>query len=170
MAGGVFKPGDEVIILPSGFTTRVLAIHSPEGEMEEAYAPQSICLTLKDEIDISRGDMIAKPNNQPRIAQDIEAMICWFSQSPMRARGKYVLRHTTRETQAIVQEVRYQVDINTLHKMEEVDSFSLNEIGRVKLRTAVPLLHDAYRRNRQTGSFILIDPGTNETVGAGMIV
>jgi len=170
VAGGVFKPGDEVTILPSGFNTTVLAVHSVGGELQEAHAPQSVCLTLHDEIDISRGDMIVKPNNQPRIEQDIEAMICWFSQTPMRARSKYILRHTTLETKAIVQEVRYQVDINTLHKIENVDSFNLNEIGRVRLRTAVPLLHDAYRRNRQTGSFILIDPGTNETVGAGMIV
>ena len=114
--------------------------------------------------------MIAKPNNQPRIDQDIDAMICWFSQTPMRPRGKYILRHTTRETKAVVEEIRYKVDIDTLHKIEEVESFQLNEIGRIRLRTAVPLLHDAYRRNRQTGSFILIDPGTNETVGAGMIL
>jgi sulfate adenylyltransferase subunit 1 len=170
VAGGVFKPGDEVAVLPSGFTTKVKAIHSVEGELSEAFAPQSVCLTLEDEIDLSRGDMIVKPNNQPQISQDIDAMICWFSKTPLRTRGKYILRHTTRETKAIVEEVRYQVDINTLHKIEDVDSFSLNEIGRVRLRTAVPLLHDAYRRNRQTGSFILVDPGTNETAGAGMIL
>lgn len=170
VAGGVFKPGDDVSVLPSGFTTKVKAIHTATGEKTEAYAPQSVCLTLEDEIDLSRGDMIVKPNNQPQISQDIDAMICWFSKTPLRARGKYVIRHTTRETKAIVQELRYQVDINSLHKVEGVDSFNLNEIGRVKLRTAVPLLHDSYRRNRQTGSFILIDPGTNETMGAGMIL
>ncbi|MFP6898352.1 MAG: sulfate adenylyltransferase subunit CysN [Roseibacillus sp.] len=170
VAGGVFKPGDEVTVLPSGFTTKVKAIHSPDGEKTEAYAPQSVCLTLEDEIDLSRGDMIVKPKNQPQISQDIDAMVCWFSQAPMRARGKYILRHTTRETKVIVEELCYEVDINTLHKVEGVESFSLNEIGRVRLRTAVPLLHDSYRRNRQTGSFILIDPGTNETVGAGMIL
>ncbi len=170
VAGGVFKPGDEVAVLPSGFTTRVKGIHAADGEKSEAYSPQSVCLTLEDEIDLSRGDMIAKPNNQPKIDQDIDAMICWFSQTPMRSRGKYLLRHTTRETKAVVEEIRYQVDIDTLHKIEEVESFQLNEIGRIRLRTAVPLLHDAYRRNRQTGSFILIDPGTNETVGAGMIL
>lgn len=170
VAGGVFRAGDDVTILPSGFTTKVKGIHSPNGELDEAFAPQSVCMTLQDEIDLSRGDMIVKPNNQPTVSQDIEAMVCWFSKTAMRSRGKYILRHTTRETKAIVQEIRYQVDINTLHKVEGVDSFNLNEIGRVKLRTAVPLLHDAYRRNRQTGSFILIDPGTNETVGAGMIV
>ncbi|MFP6864691.1 MAG: sulfate adenylyltransferase subunit CysN [Roseibacillus sp.] len=170
VAGGVFKPGDEVTVLPSGFTTKVKAIHSPDGEKTEAYAPQSVCLTLEDEIDLSRGDMIVKPKNQPQISQDIDAMVCWFSQTPMRARGKYILRHTTRETKVIVEELCYEVDINTLHKVEGAESFRLNEIGRVRLRTAVPLLHDSYRRNRQTGSFILIDPGTNETVGAGMIL
>ncbi|MDE0595065.1 MAG: sulfate adenylyltransferase subunit CysN [Roseibacillus sp.] len=170
VGGGVFRPGDEVAVLPSGFTSKVKAIHSVDGELSEAFAPQSVCLTLEDEIDLSRGDMIVKPNNQPQISQDIDAMICWFSKSPLRTRGKYILRHTTRETKAIVEEVRYQVDINTLHKIEDVDSFSLNEIGRVRLRTAVPLLHDAYRRNRQTGAFILVDPGTNETAGAGMIL
>jgi sulfate adenylyltransferase subunit 1 len=127
-------------------------------------------MTLHDEIDISRGDMIVKPNNQPKVEQDIEAMVSWFSQTPLQQRGKYILRHTTLETKAIVQEIRYQVDINTLHKVEGVESLIMNDIGRIKIRTAAPLLHDAYRRNRNTGSFILVDPGTNETVGAGMIV
>ncbi|NNC90698.1 MAG: GTP-binding protein [Akkermansiaceae bacterium] len=170
VAGGVFKPGDEVRILPSGFTTRVQAIYDSGESVEEAFAPQSVCMTLHDEIDISRGDMIVKPNNQPKVEQDIEAMICWFSNTPMSNRGKYILRHTTLETKAIVQEIRYQVDINTLHKIEGVDSLIMNDIGRVRLRTAAPLLHDPYRRNRNTGSLLLVDPGTNETVGAGMIV
>ena len=170
VAGGVFRSGDEVVVLPSGFKTKVKSIHQSEETVDEAYAPQSVCMTLQDEIDISRGDMIVKPNNQPEASQDIEAMISWFSQNPMQQRGKYLLRHTTQETQAVIREVRYQVDINTLHKIEGVDSFKMNEIGRVKIRTAAPLLHDSYRRNRNTGSFILVDPGTNETVGAGMIV
>jgi sulfate adenylyltransferase subunit 1 len=170
VAGGVFRSGDEVVILPSGFKTQIQSIHHAEEVVEEAFAPQSVCLTLHDEIDISRGDMIVKPNNQPEVGQDIEAMVCWFSQSPMQARGKYLIRHTTRETKAIVQEIRYQVDINTLHKVEGVDSLIMNDIGRIRLRTAAPLFHDAYRRNRNTGSFVLVDPGTNETVGAGMIV
>jgi sulfate adenylyltransferase subunit 1 len=114
--------------------------------------------------------MIVKANNPPTVSQDIEAMVCWFSQTPMADRGKYILRHTTRETQAAIKDVRYLVDINTLHKVEGVSSFAMNEIGRVALRTATPLIHDAYRRNRITGSFILIHPGTNETVGAGMIL
>jgi sulfate adenylyltransferase subunit 1 len=170
VAGGVFRPGDEVTVLPSGFTTCIEAIHTADGTIAEAFAPQSVCMTLHDEIDISRGDMIVKPNNQAQSDQNIEAMICWFSQTPMRGRGKYIIRHTTREMQAVVQEIRYQVDVNTLHKIEGVDSLVMNDIGRVKLRTASPLLHDSYRRNRNTGSFLLIDPGTNETVGAGMIV
>jgi sulfate adenylyltransferase subunit 1 len=170
VAGGVFKPGDEVTVLPSGFTTRVKAIHTADGELEEAFAPQSVTLTLADEIDISRGDTLVKANNTPEVSQDIEAMICWFSPKPMAPRAKLIVRHTTQETKAIVQEVKYHVDINTLHKVEGMDSFQMNDIGRISLRTAVPLIHDSYRRNRITGSFVLIDPGTNETVAAGMIV
>jgi sulfate adenylyltransferase subunit 1 len=170
VAGGVFKPGDEVLALPSGFRTKVKAIWHDGGNLPEAFAPQSVCLTLHDEIDISRGDMIVKANNPPEVSQDIEAMICWFSPRPMPQRAKFILRHTTRETQVLLKEIRYQVDINTLHKVEGVDSFVMNDIGRVALRSAVPLIHDAYRRNRLTGSFILVDPGTNETVAAGMIV
>ena len=170
VAGGVFKPGDEVTVLPSGFTTRVKAIHSPDGDLKEAFAPQSICITLDEEIDISRGDTLVKTNNPPRVAQDIDAMICWFSNKPMPPKAKLVIRHTTQETKAIIQEVKYHVDINTLHKIEGVTGFNMNDIGRISLRTAVPLIHDSYRRNRITGSFILIDPGTNETVAAGMIV
>jgi sulfate adenylyltransferase subunit 1 len=170
VAGGVFKPGDEVTVLPSGFTTRVKSIHGPVGELLEAYAPQSVCFTLTDAIDISRGDTLVKANNPPRVSQTIEAMICWFSQKPMLPREKWIVRHTTHETKAIIQEVKYHVDINSLHKIEGVESFNMNDIGRISMRTAVPLIHDSYRRNRTTGSFILIDPGTHETVGAGMIV
>jgi len=170
VAGGVFKPGDAVTVLPSGFTSRIKAIHSPGGELKEAFAPQSVCFTLTDEIDISRGAMLVKANNPPQVSQDIEAMVCWFSSRAMPPRAKLILRHTTQETKAVVQEVKYQVDINTLHKIEDVDGFAMNDIGRISLRTAVPLFYDSYRRNRQTGSFILIDPGTNETVAAGMII
>jgi sulfate adenylyltransferase subunit 1 len=170
VAGGVFKPGDEVTVLPSGFKSVIKAIHTADGELEEAFAPQSVCLTLTDEIDISRGDMITKSNNPPRVGQDIEAMICWFSPRPMPPRAKLVVRHTTLETKAVIQEVRYHVDVNTLHKIEHVDTFQMNDIGRISLRTATPLVHDSYRQNRITGSFVLIDPGTNETVAAGMII
>jgi sulfate adenylyltransferase subunit 1 len=170
VAGGVFKPGDDVTVMPSGFSTKVKAIHQDEKELGEAFAPQSVTITLDDEIDISRGDMLVKANNPPKQGQDIEAMICWFSNTNLNPRGKFVIRHTTKETKAIVQDIRYKVDVNTLRKEEDTSSFSLNEIGRVSLRTASPLFYDSYNQNRQTGSFILIDPGTNETVGAGMIL
>jgi sulfate adenylyltransferase subunit 1 len=170
VAGGVFKPGDDVTVLPSGFTTKVKEIHADGGTIDEAFAPQSVTVTLANEIDISRGDMIVKANNPPSVSQDIEAMVCWFSQTPMAERGKYVLRHTTRETQAVIKGIRYLMDINTLHKIENASAFAMNDIGRITLRTAAPLIHDSYRRNRITGSFILIHPGTNETVGAGMIL
>ena len=138
-------------------------------EVEEAYSPLSVAITLEDEIDISRGDMIVKSNNPPTVGQDIEAMICWFSDKPMTSRGKYILRHTSREVKAIIKEVNYKVNINTLHKIEDDLEFQLNDIGRIMLHTSAPLMYDRYKRNRSTGSFILIDPQTNETVAAGMI-
>ncbi len=171
VAGGVFKPGDEVTVLPSGFTSKIKALESLNGEVQEAFAPLSITMTLEDEIDISRGDMIVKPNNQPEVKQDIDAMICWFSDSKkLQTRGKYILRHTTKEVKAVVKEVRYKVNINNLHKIEDDLEFSLNDIGRIAIRTSSPLFFDRYRQNRNTGSFILIDEGTNETVAAGMII
>lgn len=170
IAGGVFKPGDDVIVLPSGFSTRIKGIHAMEGDLEEAFHPLSVSMTLEDEIDISRGDMIVKPNNQPKVSQDIDAMICWFSERPLLGKAKVVLRHTTREVKALVQEIRYKVNINTLHKIEDDLTLQLNDIGRISLRTSAPLFYDSYRRNRQTGGFVLIDEFTNETIAAGMIV
>ncbi len=171
VAGGVFKPGDDIVVQPSGFSSKIKSIETFEGPLEEAFAPLSVAITLEDEIDISRGDMIVKPNNQPQKGQEIDAMICWFSESAkLNPRGKYYLRHTTREVKAIVQEVRYKVNINTLHKIEDDLEFGLNDIGRISLKTSAPLLFDSYRKNRITGSFILIDPQTNVTVAAGMIV
>ena len=170
VAGGVFKPGDEVQVLPSGFATRVRAIHFDEKEIGEAFAPQSVTITLEDDIDISRGDMLAKKNSPPKSGQDMEAMICWFSSAKkLQNRGKYLLRHTTREVQALVSEVKYKVNINTLHKISDDLELGMNDIGRISLRTSAPLFFDEYRRNRITGSFILVDPQTNETVAAGMI-
>ncbi|MEM7145430.1 MAG: sulfate adenylyltransferase subunit CysN [Verrucomicrobiota bacterium] len=170
VAGGVFKPGDEVLVLPSGFTSHIKSIDTFDGPLEEAYSPQSVTILLDDEIDISRGDMIVKPNNPPHQEQDLEAMVCWFSERPLTPRGKYVLRHTTKEVKAMVKEVRYKVNINTLHKIEDDFEFHLNDVGRIALRTSAPLYFDSYRRNRNTGSFVLIDEQTNETVAAGMIV
>lgn len=170
VAGGVFKPGDEVRILPSGFTTRIDTIETFEGTIEEAFSPLSVTMTLEEEYDISRGDMIVKTNNPPEVGQDIEAMICWFSERPMVPRGKYVLRHSTKEVRAMVSDAKYKININTLHKIEGNVEFHLNDIGRISLRTSAPLFYDRYRRNRNTGSFVLIDDQTNETVAAGMIV
>ncbi len=170
VAGGVFKKGDEVTILPSGFSTRISRILSGSEERENAFFPQSVTILLEDEIDVSRGDMIVKPNNQPKISQDLDARVCWFSASRKLTRGgKFIFRHTTREAQAIVSEINYKVDVNTLRKVEEIDGFEMNDVGRVMLRVSQPVFHDAYRRNRNTGSFILVDPFTNETVAAGML-
>ncbi|MFQ3224651.1 MAG: sulfate adenylyltransferase subunit 1 [Lentimonas sp.] len=171
VAGGVFKPGDEVTVLPSGFTSKIKAIESMDGPQEEVFAPMSATITLEDEIDMSRGDMLVKANNQPQPTQDIDAMICWFSSDKqLSGRGKYILRHTTKEVKAIVTEVCYKVNINTLHKMEDDVVFSLNDIGRIKIRTSAPLIADSYKSNRITGSFVLIDELTNATVAAGMII
>mgnify|MGYP001200421635 FL=1 len=171
IAGGVFKPGDAVKVLPSGFESTIKAIQTMDGELEEAFAPMSVAMTLHDEIDISRGDMIVKPNNPPEARQDIDAMICWFSsEKKLAGRGKFTIRHTERECKAIVSEVKYKVNINTLHKIEDDLVFSLNDIGRVSLRTSAPLIADSYKRNRISGSFVLIDEQTNETVAAGMII
>jgi sulfate adenylyltransferase subunit 1 len=171
IAGGVFKPGDEVTVLPSGFQSKVKAIHTLNGELAEAYAPMSVAVTLVDEIDISRGDMLVKRNNPPVPRQDVEAMICWFSaDKTLTARGKFILRHTTKEVKAIIKEVRYKVNINTLHKIEADLEFTLNDIGRISLRTSAPIIADSYKSNRITGSFVLIDDQTNETVAAGMII
>ena len=171
IAGGVFKPGDPVTVLPSGFTSKIQTIESMDGTLEEAFAPMSVAITLEDEIDISRGDMLVKANNQPEPTQDIRAMICWFSSDKQLAeRNKYILRHTTKEVKAIVTEVCYKVNINTLHKIEDDRIFKLNDIGRINLRTSAPLIADSYRSNRITGSFILIDELTNATVAAGMIL
>lgn len=168
--GGVFKPGDTVITLPSGFTTTIKAIHNHKEDIEEAYHPMSVSMTLEDEIDISRGDMIAKPDNQPQTGQDIELMICWLNQKAIQLNGKYTIKHTTKEARCIVKEIKYKVDINTLHRKENDKSISLNDIGRIKIRTTTPLFYDSYKKNRSTGSVILIDEFDNITVGAGMIL
>jgi sulfate adenylyltransferase subunit 1 len=170
VAGGVFKPGDEVTVLPSGFTSRIKKIHTHEGELGEAFHPHSCAITLEDEIDISRGDMLVKPNNKPRIAQEIDAMICWFSEKRKLSAGdKLLVRHTTREVKAVVKAVQYKVNVNTLHKVEEEHMVGLNEIARVHLRVASPLFFDEYTRNRITGSLVLVDPFTHETLAGGMI-
>ena len=171
VAGGILKPGDEVTALPSGFTTTIAAIDGPDGEVAEAFPPMSVTVRLADDLDVGRGDMIVRTNNQPDVTQDVEAMLCWFdAEAPLRPRGKYVLRHTSQEARCLVKEVRYKMDINTLHRDQEDRTLAMNEIGRVALRTTRPLFVDPYRRNRVTGSFILVDEATSNTVAAGMIV
>ena len=170
IAGGVFRKGDKVMVLPSGFTSTIKTINAPEGEIKEAFAPMSISLLLDDEIDISRGDMIVRENNSPQNSQDIDIMLCWLNEKKLQEGGRYIVKHTSREVRCIVKEILYKIDISHLRRIENETSFGVNDIGRVVLRTTQPLFFDSYRRNRNTGSLILIDEGTNETVGAGMIV
>jgi len=170
VAGGVIKPGDEVMHLPSGFTTTVKRIDAASGPVDEAFPPMSVTLVLQDDIDISRGDMICRPHNQPSVTQDVDAMVCWMSESrKLSARDRLIVKHTTRTAKAIVRDLHYRLDVNTLHRHEGVSSLSLNEIGRVTLRLTHPLFCDPYTRNRQTGGIILVDEATGATVGAGMI-
>ncbi len=170
VAGGVFKPGDEVIALPSGLTTTIASIDTIDGELDEAYPPMSVAVRLTDDLDVTRGDMLAKPDNQPTVGQDVDLMVCWLHEKALVPGGKYALRHTTQEARCIVKEVKYKVDINTLHRSEEDQAIGLNDIGRIRIRTTTPLLYDPYQKNRTTGSLILIDEFTNETLAAGMII
>lgn len=170
LASGILRKGDEVSVLPSGFTSRVKSINSGDKEVEEAFAPMSIAVTLEDDIDISRGDMLVKKNNQPEPSQDIEAMICWLNNDAAKPRAKYTLMHTSNEQKALIKEVVYKIDINTYDRNNEDKDLKMNDIGRVKIRTTKPLMKDDYRENRITGSIILIDESTNETVAAGMII
>jgi len=171
VAGGVFKTGDEVMVLPSGFTSRISAIDTADGPVAEAFPPMSVTIRLDDDIDISRGSMICRPRNQPHVGQDVEAMVCWMSElRPLRAADRFAIKHTTQTARTIVKDVAYRLDVNTLHRDEGDGALRLNEMGRVTLRTTVPLFYDEYRRNRTTGSFILVDEATSATVGAGMIL
>jgi sulfate adenylyltransferase large subunit len=170
VAGGVLKPGDEVLHLPSGFSTRVRRIEAAGTEVAEAYAPMSVTLLLDDDVDISRGDMICRPHNRPAVAQDIEAMLCWMSSDQVLARrSRLIVKHTSRTVKAIVTDLHYRIDVNTLHRDESAAGLGLNEIGRVRLRLTQPIFCDPYARNRTTGGLILIDEATNATVGAAMI-
>lgn len=169
IAGGVFKPGDEVLVLPSGMTSTVAGIDVFDKEVDVAFPPMSVVIRLEDDVDISRGDMICRVNNAPQVSQDVDSMVCWMAKEPMRPRQKLLIKHTTRVSKALVTDIKYRLDINTLHRDLEGDSLGLNEIGRVTLRSASPLLCDPYSKNRTTGSFVLIDQATGVTVGAGMI-
>ncbi|GAA4727230.1 hypothetical protein GCM10025782_27240 [Pedococcus ginsenosidimutans] len=170
VAGGVLRKGDEVMVLPSGFTSRIKSVETADGEVDEAFPPMSVTVRLEDDIDVSRGDMICRPTNMPSASQDIDAMICWMDESaPLRVGAKYHIKHTTRTARTIVKGLSYRLDVNTLHRDEEAQTLGLNDIGRIQLRTTQPLMCDAYSRNRTTGGFILVDEATNRTVAAGMI-
>ena len=170
MAGGVLRVGDEITVLPSGFTSRIMGIDGPDGPLEEAFAPMSISITLEDDIDVSRGDMIVRSNNQPVVTQDLEVMLCWLHNKPARPRAKYTVMHTTNEQKAMIKDVIHKIDIQTLNRNPDDPDLRMNDICKVIIRTTQPLMVDTYRVNRTTGSLILIDDATNETVAAGMVV
>jgi len=171
VSGGIYRVGDEVVVLPSGFSTKIKAIDTFEGPIEEAFPPMSVTLLLEDDIDVSRGDMIVRENNQPEVTQDLDLMICWFDHNkPLQANGKYTIRHTTQEARCIIKEIRYKLDVNSLHRDLEGKTIGMNDIARITIRTTKPLFTDAYRQNRITGSIILVGEGTNATVAAGMII
>jgi sulfate adenylyltransferase subunit 1 len=170
VAGGIFHKGDTVVALPCGLTTKIKSIDTFTGPIDEAFAPQSVTLQLEDDIDISRGNMIVKPENLPMVGQDIELMLCWLHERPLVLNGKYYLRHTTNDARCMIKEVVFKMNISTMEENIDDKSVKLNEIARIKIRTTKPLFYDSYHKNRITGSLILVDEGTNETVGAGMII
>ena len=170
LASGILRPGDEITVMPSGFTSKVKTVELANQALEEAFAPMSITVELEDDIDISRGDMIVRSNNKPEASQDIEIMLCWLNNAPMQPGAKYLVRHTSNEQKAMIKEILYKIDINTLDRNAEDKSIAMNEIAKVRLRTTKPLMTDPYRENRTTGSLILVNESTNETVAAGMIV
>ncbi|WP_426431865.1 sulfate adenylyltransferase subunit CysN [Winogradskyella sp. HB-48] len=170
IASGVFRPGDEITVMPSGFTSKIKSIDTYNGAVNEAFAPMSVSITLEDDIDISRGDMIVRSNNKPEASQDIEVMLCWLNNSPAKPRAKYTIKHTSNDQKAMIREVVYKIDINTLDRNTDNKELEMNDISKVKIRTTKPLMIDSYRENRTTGSIILVDDATNETVAAGMVV
>lgn len=170
VASGIFRPGDNVTVMPSGFTSVIKSIDTIEGALKEAFAPMSVSITLKDDIDVSRGDMIVKTANQPKAVQEFDTMLCWLDNNSARPRAKYTILHTTNEQKAMIKDVMYKIDINTYNREEDDKELNMNDIARVKIRTTRPLMVDEYRDNRITGSFVLIDDVTHETVAAGMIL
>ena len=168
--GGVFKVGDKIKSLPTGFTSTIKSIDLYNKSIEEAFAPMSVTMTLEDEIDISRGDMIVRESNVPQVGQDVDVLVTWMSQTPLQSRTKVFIKHTTNECMGMIKEIKYKIDINTLHRIEGVQSIEMNDIFRISIRTSKPLFYDSYKKNRQTGSLIIIDEQTNETIGAGMII
>ena len=170
VASGIYRTGDEVAVLPSGFTSKIKSMNAGEHDIQEAFAPMSISITLEDDIDVSRGDMIVKKNNQPEGEQEFDVMLCWLNNDAAKPRAKYSVMHTSNEQRAMIKEVVYKIDINSYSRNTEDKKLGMNDIARVKIRTTHRLMLDSYRDNRNTGSIILIDENTNETVAAGMIV
>lgn len=170
IAGGVFKTGDKVKILPSGFNSKIKTVELNGDKISEAFAPMSVTMTLEDEIDVSRGDMIVRENNVPNVGQDLDVLVTWMSSKPLQLRTKVVIKHTTNECLGMIKELKYKVDINSLHRIEDIDAVTMNDIARISIRASKPLFYDSYQQNRQTGSIIIIDEQTNETIGAGMII
>lgn len=170
VSSGIFRQGDDVVSLPSGFTSKIKTIDTDKGTLDEAYAPMSISLTLEDDIDVSRGDMLVKINNKPEVKQEFDAMLCWLNGAQARPRAKYTILHTSNEQKAMIKNVMYKIDVNTYDRIEEDQSLNMNDIARVTIRTTRPLMIDKYRDNRSTGSFVLIDDNTHETVASGMIL
>jgi bifunctional enzyme CysN/CysC len=169
IASGVLGVGDEVVALPSGFSSHVVSIDGPDGPLQEAFPPQSVVVRLEDDLDISRGDMLCRPNNRPNVGQDVSAMICWMAEAPLRAGSTFAIKQTTRWARALVRSLQYRLDVNALHRDSRASELELNDIGRVHLRTTAPLFYDEYRDNKATGSFVLVDEQTNATVAAGML-
>lgn len=170
MLGGILRKGDKILVSPSGFSSVIQSIRFGNQELQEAFVPQSVSIQLEDNIDISRGDMITRENNPTKRGQDIEAMICWMGEKPLTIQSKYVLKHTSKDVKAMVKSIKYKMDINTLSRMPDEQSLQMNDVGKIVLRTTSELMYDVYQKNRNTGSFILIDEATNVTVGAGMII
>tara|TARA_Y200000002_G_scaffold264090_1_gene219295 strand:+ start:358 stop:1620 length:1263 start_codon:yes stop_codon:yes gene_type:complete len=170
ISGGIFKKGDEIVVLPSGFYSKIKSIYNFDKQLEEAFVPMSVTMTLEDDLDISRGDMLVRANNQPQATQDIDLMICWLGENPLSEKGKYIVKHTSKEVRGIIKKVLYKVDINTLHRNENDKIISSNDIARISIRVTQPLFIDKYRKNRVTGSLIIIDENTHNTIGAGMII
>ena len=170
ISGGIFKKGDEIVVLPSGFYSKIKSIYNFDEQLEEAFVPMSVTMTLEDDLDISRGDMLVRANNQPQATQDIDLMICWLGENPLSEKGKYIVKHTSKEVRGIIKKVLYKVDINTLHRNENDKLISSNDIARISIRVTQPLFIDKYRKNRVTGSLIIIDENTHNTIGAGMII
>jgi bifunctional enzyme CysN/CysC len=170
VASGILKPGDDVVVQPSGRQTKIAKVETLDGEVPEAFPPMSVVVHLEDDLDVSRGDLICRPHNQPVATRELDAMICWMAEAPLRPGAKLAIKHTTRTARAVLDDLRYRLDVNTLHRDLEATELGLNDIGRVTLRTSAPLIVDPYRRNRATGSFILVDEARNDTVAGGMIL